>query len=45
VHALDAAGIAAGDVRIERPTLDDVFLELTGHSASEDETEVEGAKK
>jgi ABC-2 type transport system ATP-binding protein len=36
VHALDAAGIAAIDVRIERPTLDDVFLDLTGHSTDED---------
>jgi ABC-2 type transport system ATP-binding protein len=45
VHALDAAGIAAADVRIERPTLDDVFLELTGHSASDDETETAGASK
>jgi len=42
VHALDAAGIAALDVRIERPTLDDVFLELTGHSAS-DNDDMEGA--
>lgn len=39
VHALDAAGITVADVRIERPTLDDVFLELTGHSATDDETE------
>jgi ABC-2 type transport system ATP-binding protein len=39
VHALDGAGIPVVDVRIERPTLDDVFLELTGHSASDDETE------
>jgi ABC-2 type transport system ATP-binding protein len=45
VHALDGASIDATDVRIERPTLDDVFLELTGHSASEDEMETEGAAK
>ncbi len=40
VHALDGAGITALDVRITRPTLDDVFLELTGHSASDEEMEV-----
>ncbi|MEX2620427.1 MAG: ATP-binding cassette domain-containing protein [Egibacteraceae bacterium] len=30
---LDAAGIAAVDVGLRRPTLDDVFLALTGHAA------------
>ena len=33
VHDLDAAGITAVDVEIARPTLDDVFLALTGHGA------------
>lgn len=33
VRALDAAGIAIGDIATRRPTLDDVFLELTGHAA------------
>ena len=33
VHDLDAAGIRARDVDIARPTLDDVFLSLTGHAA------------
>jgi ABC-2 type transport system ATP-binding protein len=33
VRALDAAGIAIGDIATRRATLDDVFLELTGHVA------------
>ncbi|MCU1345585.1 MAG: daunorubicin resistance protein DrrA family transporter ATP-binding protein, partial [Acidimicrobiia bacterium] len=36
VHALDAVGLAVSDVAIERPTLDDVFLSLTGHAAIDD---------
>jgi ABC-2 type transport system ATP-binding protein len=32
---LDAAGIALDDVGLRRPTLDDVFLTLTGHAAVE----------
>ena len=38
VRALDVAGVAVLDVVVRRPTLDDVFLQLTGHRA-EDETE------
>jgi ABC-2 type transport system ATP-binding protein len=33
VRALDAAGIAIDDIALRRPTLDDVFLRLTGHAA------------
>ena len=32
---LDAAGIAIDDIALRRPSLDDVFLALTGHSAAE----------
>jgi ABC-2 type transport system ATP-binding protein len=32
VRALDDAGIAAEDVALRRPTLDEVFLQLTGHA-------------
>jgi ABC-2 type transport system ATP-binding protein len=35
VHDLDAAGVTVRDVSVHRPTLDDVFLTLTGHSAEE----------
>jgi ABC-2 type transport system ATP-binding protein len=37
VRALDAAGIAIGDIATRRPTLDDVFLNLTGRSLREGE--------
>jgi ABC-2 type transport system ATP-binding protein len=33
LRRLDAAGIAVSDVALRRPTLDDVFLSLTGHAA------------
>jgi ABC-2 type transport system ATP-binding protein len=36
LRELDAAGIAVGDVGLRRPTLDDVFLTLTGHHAEAD---------
>lgn len=48
VQALAGAGIASEDIALRRPTLDDVFLALTGHAAearaeqgSEDEAETE----
>jgi ABC-2 type transport system ATP-binding protein len=34
VRALDHAGVAIEDIATRRPTLDDVFLELTGHAAA-----------
>jgi len=33
LRQLDAAGITVLDVALHRPTLDDVFLSLTGHAA------------
>jgi ABC-2 type transport system ATP-binding protein len=39
VRRLDARGIAVDDVVLRRPTLDDVFLSLTGHAT---ETENDG---
>jgi ABC-2 type transport system ATP-binding protein len=35
VRALDAAGVSVESLAIREPTLDDVFLELTGHTAEE----------
>jgi len=35
VRDLDEAGIAIDDLALRRPTLDDVFLALTGHAAEE----------
>jgi ABC-2 type transport system ATP-binding protein len=40
LRQLDAAEIAVLDVALRRPTLDDVFLTLTGHAAEENETPV-----
>jgi len=40
IRALDEAGIDVLDVQVRRPTLDDVFLTLTGRTAA-DEQEVE----
>jgi ABC-2 type transport system ATP-binding protein len=40
VRRLDDAGVAIGDISVRRPTLDDVFMALTGHG-SEDRPEVE----
>ena len=37
VRALDAQGFALADIALRRPSLDDVFLSLTGHG-SEDES-------
>ena len=33
VEALVGAGIGVDDISLRRPTLDDVFLGLTGHAA------------
>jgi ABC-2 type transport system ATP-binding protein len=37
VRRLDSAGIAFTDLAMRRPTLDDVFMRITGHSAEEAE--------
>ena len=39
VRTLDEAGVTIEDVARRRPTLDDVFLALTGHAAEEEVTE------
>jgi ABC-2 type transport system ATP-binding protein len=35
VRRLDDAGIGVADIALRRPTLDDVFISLTGHAAEE----------
>ena len=35
IRSFDEAGIAIDDVALRRPTLDDVFLSLTGHAAED----------
>ena len=37
IRRLDDAGVGIADVAVRRPTLDDVFLQLTGHAAEERE--------
>jgi len=38
VREFDAAGIEITDLQLHRPSLDDVFLTLTGHQAEEEKT-------
>ena len=42
VRRLDSAGVQVEDLAVRRPTLDDVFLRLTGHVAEEDAEDGEG---
>ncbi len=44
LRCLDEAGIDVADLTLRRPTLDDVFLTLTGHAAEEPEDEEAEAK-
>ena len=41
VRRLDAAGVDVEDLAVRRPTLDDVFLALTGHAAEESDEDQE----
>ncbi len=43
IREFDETGIAIDDIGLRRPTLDDVFLSLTGHAALEAPTEEEAA--
>ncbi len=45
VRALDGAGVQVNDVTMQRASLDDVFLSLTGHaSRTEDDNDTEGSE-
>lgn len=44
LQRLDEAKVQVEDLSMHRPTLDDVFLTLTGHAATKEETEDEKAK-
>jgi ABC-2 type transport system ATP-binding protein len=44
VRELDAAGISITDLQLHRPSLDDVFLTLTGHEAEREESQNAGAR-
>jgi ABC-2 type transport system ATP-binding protein len=41
VRRLDTAGIPIGDIALHKPTLDDVFMTLTGRAAEEAAAEPE----
>jgi ABC-2 type transport system ATP-binding protein len=41
LRTLDGAGITMSAISLARPTLDDVFLTLTGHAAEESATDEE----
>jgi ABC-2 type transport system ATP-binding protein len=43
VRRLDASQVRIADIAVRRPTLDDVFISLTGHAAEEPESEQEEA--
>lgn len=43
IRALDAGGVTVGDLSFRQPSLDDVFLALTGHAAEEAEGASGGA--
>ena len=45
VRGLDGAGIQAHGLALRRPSLDDVFLALTGHAAEEEDAGPAGRKK
>src|SRR6201995_1889775 len=45
VRSLDDAGIETGGLGLRRPSLDDVFLALTGHAAEEEEENESGGKR
>jgi ABC-2 type transport system ATP-binding protein len=40
VRRLDGAGVGIDDISVHRPTLDDVFIALTGHAAEEADDDV-----
>jgi ABC-2 type transport system ATP-binding protein len=41
---LRADGIAVEELAVQQPTLDEVFLALTGHTATDDDTSATGAE-
>lgn len=45
VRSLDSSNVVVEDLALRRPTLDDVFLSLTGHAAEDEAAEPNASKK
>jgi ABC-2 type transport system ATP-binding protein len=45
VRRLDDAGVTIEDIAVRRPTLDDVFIALTGHAAEDEQAEEEAREE
>jgi ABC-2 type transport system ATP-binding protein len=45
IRALDSQSVKVSDIGLRRPTLDDVFMSLTGHAAEEEHTNEEEGKR
>jgi ABC-2 type transport system ATP-binding protein len=45
LQSLESAGIAVDNIELRRPTLDDVFLSLTGHGTATEQAEDKKSKK
>ncbi|MFJ8130629.1 ATP-binding cassette domain-containing protein [Streptomyces hydrogenans] len=45
IRDLDAVGIEIDDIGLRRPTLDDVFISLTGHAAERERDEENGTER
>ena len=44
VRRLDGAGVGIADIAVRRPTLDDVFMVLTGHAAEHENGETKSSR-
>jgi len=45
VRRMDSAGIGVAELGLKQPTLDDVFLALTGHTAEEEQSTLNNGEK
>ena len=45
IRELDGEGVEIDDIGLRRPTLDDVFISLTGHGAEEEDAPKSGAER
>ena len=45
IRKMDSAGLQVAEIGLKQPTLDDVFLALTGHTTEDEQTDLEKPKK